>query len=415
MLIKWIFDEALGDRNLSRFGFLIAGYLCLSLFINTSHFLLSIWQKRVENFLIRDWELHLLKKMFWVDVSMLRDHSSGYMVSKIHRDTQELITSVIHFLIDTSTRITSTFVFGTVLFVISWKASIILLLIIPPLMIYGRHVGFHVGSLSEKEREAEAQWIKILNQCIESVHWLQSFPDLMEKTFKTARDVLRSYLGRIYEIHRHIKTQHTLNDIVMGISDVVSMSVGAFFVFKGEITFGGYLAFVNAFWRAIQGMVSLMDKIPEYHRVIGIWNTFEKLSHLFPQSPSFSIPPCMDDGIRLSHVRVCKGDVCLLDVPEFAVSAGEKVLIVGPNGSGKTTLIQVIAGLLSPSSGDICRPASTVSLTQPIILPPLEVRSLIPGEIARHIGVEHLLDRTPDRLSMGERTRVALGMLLFSN
>ncbi|MBP9841059.1 MAG: ABC transporter ATP-binding protein [Simkaniaceae bacterium] len=37
---------------------------------------------------------------------------------------------------------------------------------------------------------------------------------------------------------------------------------------------------------------------------------------------------------------------------DLEVNEGELLMIVGPSGSGKTTLISIIAGILSPSSGD---------------------------------------------------------------
>jgi len=37
----------------------------------------------------------------------------------------------------------------------------------------------------------------------------------------------------------------------------------------------------------------------------------------------------------------------------FNVEAGDRLAIIGPNGSGKTTLMQVIAGVLKPTSGEV--------------------------------------------------------------
>jgi iron complex transport system ATP-binding protein len=42
-----------------------------------------------------------------------------------------------------------------------------------------------------------------------------------------------------------------------------------------------------------------------------------------------------------------------LDGVDFALSAGELVVVIGPNGSGKSTLLSVLAGLLAPSAGEV--------------------------------------------------------------
>ncbi|HEX6635254.1 MAG TPA: ATP-binding cassette domain-containing protein, partial [Usitatibacter sp.] len=50
-------------------------------------------------------------------------------------------------------------------------------------------------------------------------------------------------------------------------------------------------------------------------------------------------------------VRMAYGDFVALDGIDLSISEGELVSIVGPNGAGKTTLVNVLTGLLAPTSG----------------------------------------------------------------
>ena len=42
-----------------------------------------------------------------------------------------------------------------------------------------------------------------------------------------------------------------------------------------------------------------------------------------------------------------------LTMPEFTVAGAEKVAVIGPSGSGKTTLLNLIAGIITPTQGDV--------------------------------------------------------------
>ena len=43
----------------------------------------------------------------------------------------------------------------------------------------------------------------------------------------------------------------------------------------------------------------------------------------------------------------------LLNIPSFVVNQGERVFLYGPSGTGKSTLLNLIAGVLQPSDGQI--------------------------------------------------------------
>ena len=57
--------------------------------------------------------------------------------------------------------------------------------------------------------------------------------------------------------------------------------------------------------------------------------------------------------LEARDVTVFYGDVCALAGVSLGVRDGEFVSIIGPNGAGKSTLINVLTGVLHPTSGDV--------------------------------------------------------------
>ena len=123
---------------------------------------------------------------------------------------------------------------------------------------------------------------------------------------------------------------------------------------------------------------------------------------------------------------------------DLSVKDGEFVVFVGPSGCGKSTLLRVIAGLESPTSGEIRIDGQNVNAVsaahrgcamvfQSYALYPhmsvydnmafgLENLSVAKAEIASKVGaaanllrLSDLLQRKPTQLSGGQRQRVAIG------
>ena len=57
--------------------------------------------------------------------------------------------------------------------------------------------------------------------------------------------------------------------------------------------------------------------------------------------------------MTLDKLSVFRGDCPVVDAVTLALKSGDFVGLIGPNGAGKSTLLRVLAGLLSPSYGDI--------------------------------------------------------------
>ncbi|CUS97048.1 ABC transporter ATP-binding protein [Candidatus Chrysopegis kryptomonas] len=61
----------------------------------------------------------------------------------------------------------------------------------------------------------------------------------------------------------------------------------------------------------------------------------------------------MDFKITLKNVRKNFSRLLVFDSVNFELTIGSSLAIAGKNGSGKSTLVKIIAGLLSPSAGEV--------------------------------------------------------------
>ncbi len=146
----------------------------------------------------------------------------------------------------------------------------------------------------------------------------------------------------------------------------------------------------------------------------------------------------MTSFVELSSlVKVFPGGVRALDGLDFTIEEGEFFALLGPSGCGKTTLLRTIAGLESPTSGQISIDGRDVTgvpagkrnvamvFQDYALYPhmtvvdnigyPLKVRKVAKperretaAEAASHLQLGELLERRPGQLSGGQQQRVAL-------
>ena len=145
--------------------------------------------------------------------------------------------------------------------------------------------------------------------------------------------------------------------------------------------------------------------------------------------------------VILKDVNKTYGGMLAVNNVSFNVQDGEFVALVGPSGCGKTTTLNLIAGLIPLTSGEIVIGDREVSSLDPkdrdiamvfqnyALYPnktvfgnlafPLQMRKQAKDaidrkvrEAARVLDITHLLDRRPRELSGGQQQRVALGRAL---
>ena len=144
--------------------------------------------------------------------------------------------------------------------------------------------------------------------------------------------------------------------------------------------------------------------------------------------------------VRKSFGSPSGSPVVALDGLSLTVRPGEMVALIGPSGCGKSTLLRLIAGLDSPTSGEllvgserIVGPSATRGLMfqEPNLFPWLSVRRNIQtglvarGVLRKHrqeveefmrlVGLEGFADVYPHQLSGGMAQRAALARALVNH
>ena len=183
---------------------------------------------------------------------------------------------------------------------------------------------------------------------------------------------LEACLSTGYQRYKLTRLFQGLNDATMVISDFFSLFVGALFVLRGVLSFGGFLAFVNSFWRAVTTLMQLFNRMADFHTV---WAVIERIRS-FLSSPA-NVYYRLGRAPSVSNISFAYGDTPTLADFSLHLSPGEQVVIMGPNGSGKTTLANILSGFLAPSHGDVVLPEKISSVTLPISFPPLKVKDLV--------------------------------------
>lgn len=157
---------------------------------------------------------------------------------------------------------------------------------------------------------------------------------------------------------RLLLVYRTLNGIIFGVENILIIWLGASLVLDGQFTIGMLMAF-NSYKSQFDGRVSsLIDKFFEM-KMLQLQG--ERLADIVLTEPEDtaakgSTPVELTDAsieTRELCFRYGDQDPLVLDKVSLKIEPGESVAIIGASGNGKTTLINVMLGLLTPTSGEV--------------------------------------------------------------
>ena len=308
------------------------------------------------------------RKLTHLSAATLSAQNPGEVAARFYGDVdtvEALFTSGVISMAADACRILSIF---AVIAVKNPGLAVLLLLVMPVLTVFTRHVQKRMLSAQLENRHAVAA---ISGQVPEALHNIRTIHALG----------LESYMGRRYD--RRIGESYAavektnfydaiyspvvlvLNAVVVGVVMLLSASGNAKVLTLFGMSVGTSVAIINYISRIFSPIESLGMEIQTIQSAMaGV-----KRIDAFLAQPERTIPAADAShaseadsristdsprgDIAFSHVTFGYGDHPVLADLSFTVKAGEQVTLVGRTGAGKSTVFRLLLGLYQPEKGSI--------------------------------------------------------------
>ena len=238
---------------------------------------------------------------------------------------------------------------------LNWKLTGLILLILPPLMIFARVFGRRLKTISEKLQDQVAQAVVVLEEVMSSIKIVKSFTrepyernrfqEKIETAFERAVDKLKisSFFG----------------PFILGLTFLVSTLLiwyGGYQVMQGATTPGELAAFF-LYALIIAGPIGTFVRL--YTQIQEARGAIQRVYEILDTEPIVQNPENpvslenITGSIQFENVSFGYQDTGVIHDVSFDVLPGQTVALVGPSGAGKSTIIKLLLRFFDPNSGTI--------------------------------------------------------------
>jgi ABC-type multidrug transport system fused ATPase/permease subunit len=401
---------------------LLASGIVLRLGLLAADLLVSRTQNRVIRALVK----RTLVAYFQLDYLTVENGGAGYFVSRLYDEPVQvakgLLTGCTKFITAVATAAGS---LGICMY-LSWRLTVGLLVIVPAMYVTSRRMRERLRAATVGANEQEGTFKTLFTRTLDAYLTVKLF-NLQSKSCSVVLERLDQVLATAYKKVSTARGVLTISSILLSLSEGVVFVAGAFAVVRGDLSIGGLVAFMSAFWRLINAAGNVNTAIPEMSSTMACIDRLIELESLPKDLEGVQAPEA--DTIVLSNVGVAYGGLMVANDLSLRISPGEKVLIVGRNGCGKTTLLRLLLGFLCPAHGSLAGPArARVSaalspgpfipgtLLDNVDFPKLdENQRRLLDALASELDISDKLETDVARLSAGQRQKCRLIMAFLKD
>ena len=172
------------------------------------------------------------------------------------------------------------------------------------------------------------------------------------------REFARNLNFKVFEIEETQRSIGMINSLMLAVREPLMIGIVVLVILVQVNWMGGSLGLIILsilfFYRALGAITHLQN---QYNRFLEFSGSLSNLREFTDELQSGAENkgetrfPGFKNSIQLKNISFAYGDTPILRGLNFNLKRNETLALVGESGSGKTTLMNVLSGLLRPSSG----------------------------------------------------------------
>ena len=243
-----------------------------------------------------------------------------------------------------------------IIFYLNWKLTGLILLVLPPLMLFARIFGKRLRVLTEKVQDKIAQALVVLEEVASSIKIVKSYTRESYEKKRFENEIESAFEQSIGKV----RISSSFGPLILGLTFLVSTILiwyGGQQVMQGTTTPGELAAFF-LYALIMAGPIGTFVKI--YTQLQETLGAIRRVNEILDTKPLVNSP---ENPVKLTSL---KGHVCFSEVIfgyedgtpvlnniSFDIHPGKTVALIGPSGAGKSTTVQLLLRFFDPQSGKI--------------------------------------------------------------
>ncbi len=308
---------------------------------------------------VKDVRNELMNKILSFDLSYFSDERRGNIISKMIIDVKEIEVSIISSLEMLFKDPILIIVYLYVLFFMSAKLTLIVILIFPFSALIIGQIGKTLKKRTIRGQQKMGALVGMLEETLSGIKIVKAFnaEGFVENRFRKINQFYSNLFNRVW---RRRTLANPVSDIISTISILTIMWVGGKMVLSAESNLSSqvFIGFLAVFTQVIRPAQSFSNG---YYNIIKGMASVDRINSILMHEYKITEKP---GAIRISEFKnkiefkdvvfaYDKDSISVLDKINFTIEKGQTIALVGQSGSGKSTIVDLMLRFFDPDSGDV--------------------------------------------------------------